>query len=208
MKRTVRKDRILNAVMDELHKGNNSFTMRDIAETAQVSIGLLYYHYADRDALLKEVHDLYMQKISELLHSIRSTTTPLCYEITHQLVHLILHRNNPPLGTIFLRCVEQYSSYTRESLQAIFDSFSIPLLPERLELETQFYIAMIKQGTTIVMSDTDISPEHILHLIIAKLLCPYGIAEERLDPCFVHASQILEEAEGEGRSFLTIDPAS
>ena len=96
-----------------LEKGYEAVTIRDITERADVGYATFFRHYHDKDELLKDVLDVVLTEIIDLLGSTRSAADPTT------------------IGVLLFRYVQQQSEVVRVLLM------SHTLLQRSIEIATQ-----------------------------------------------------------------------
>jgi DNA-binding transcriptional regulator YbjK len=137
-KRGTGRDALLTAAMQLIsERGLQGLTMRDVATVAEMSLGLTTYHFADRDALLRETLqrfvDTELERYERLLADLTKTHASV-EEILDALVagiHATFRRpgytvallevclagaRDPAMSTIATRCIDGYRRLTEQAL--------------------------------------------------------------------------------------------
>ena len=194
MRKKVGKDAILRIVFSELYKGNTDLNIREIASKAGVSVGLMYYHFKDLDAVYEEIHALYLHNVSQILKPLKSEVTVLCYEITHQLLHIELNQLHPKISQLFISCLDSYFVYLKEGLEGIFQEFEINLSEAQLLIEARFYEGMLIAISQVLLEAPEkYAPVDLVVLVFHRILSPYGVAALDLQKCKPEALEIVKD---------------
>ena len=195
MRKKVGKDAILRIVFSELYKGNTDLNIREIASKAGVSIGLMYYHFKDLDAVYEEIHALYLHNVSQMLKPLKSEVTFLCYEITHQLLHIELNQLHPKISQLFISCLDGYFVHLKEAVGNVFQEYDIRLSESQLLIESRFYEGMLIGISQALLEQPD-SYEAIdlVIMVFERILTPYGVSIHELERCKSHALAFVDDA--------------
>lgn len=137
-KRGTGRDALLAAAMQMIsERGLQGLTMRDVAAVAEMSLGLTTYHFADKDALLRETLrrfvDTELERYERLLADLTEAHASV-EEILDALVagiHATFRRpgytvallevclagaRDPAMSTIATRCIDGYRRLTEHAL--------------------------------------------------------------------------------------------
>lgn len=194
MRKKVGKEAILRIVFSELYNGNTDLNIREIASKAGVSIGLMYYHFKDLDAVYEEIHGLYLHNVSQILQPFKGKLPYLCYEITHQLLHIELNQLHPKISQLFISCLDSYFVYLKEALEGIFQEFDIHLSEAQLLIEARFYEGMLIAISQVLLEAPEkYEPVDLVVLVFHRLLSPYGVAALDLEKCKPEALEIVKD---------------
>ena len=122
-----------------LEKGYEAVTIRDITERADVGYATFFRHYHDKDELLKDVLDVVLTEIIDLLGSRQPAADPTT------------------IGTLLFRYVQQQSEVVRVLLM------SNALLQRSIEIATQ---NVVSEHT--ILPDSVVPLEIAAHHIVAS----------------------------------------
>ncbi len=195
MRRKIGKEAILRIVFSELYRGNTDLTIREIATKAGVSIGLMYYYFKDLDAVYEEIHALYLENVAAILRPLKADLSSLCYEMTHQLLHIELNQLHPKISQLFINCLDSYFVYLKDAVESVFQEFGIDISEDQLLLEARFY-----EGRLIGISQALLeNPEayealELVSLVFSRLLKPYGVSNDEIEKCKPKALDFVNNA--------------
>jgi AcrR family transcriptional regulator len=90
--RPVREKILAAAVQLFAEYGYHAATMRDIARVTGIQAASIYYHYANKQALLVEIMDTYMRQLNANLERIMQEQTPVLQRLREAIAnHIRLH---------------------------------------------------------------------------------------------------------------------
>ena len=195
MRKKIGKDAILRIVFSELYRGNTDLNIREIASKAGVSIGLMYYHFKDLDAVYEEIHALYLQNVSEILRPLKDRQTTLCYEMTHQLLHIELNQLHPKISHLFINCLDNYFVYLKDAVESVLQQFEISLPEDQLLLESRFYEGRLIGISQALLDEPEaFEPIELVSFVFSRLLGPYGISTTEIEKCKSQAYDFVHSA--------------
>jgi AcrR family transcriptional regulator len=195
MRKKVGKEAILRIVFSELYKGNTDLNIREIASKAGVSIGLMYYHFKDLDAVYEEIHALYLHNVDQILQPFKGKLPVLCYEITHQLMYIELNQLHPKISQLFINRLDSYFVYLKHAVESIFQEFGLHLSAAQLQIEARFYAGMLRGISQVLLKDSEkYEPVELVILIFNRMLSPYGVSSDIIEKCKPEALEIVKDA--------------
>src|ERR1700686_3653066 len=122
--RSVREKILAAAVQLFAQYGYHAATMRDIASIAGIQAASIYYHYANKQALLVEIMDTYMQRLNMNLEKIlRDYSDPRqrLYEAIAN--HIRLHTNHKDEFFIIDTEIRALEDENRAAILALRDTY-------------------------------------------------------------------------------------
>ncbi len=195
MRKKIGKEAILRIVFSELYKGNTNLNIREIASKAGVSIGLMYYHFKDLDAVYEEIHALYLENVAQILRPLKAELSPLCYEMTHQLLHIELNQLHPKISHLFIDCLDSYFVYLKDAVELVFQEFNIHIPEDQLLLEARFYEGRLIGITQALLENPDAYEAlELVSLVFSRLLNPYGVPVDEIEKCKSKALTFVNNA--------------
>jgi AcrR family transcriptional regulator len=132
------RDRILAAAVQLFAEyGYHASTMRDIARITGIQAASIYYHYANKQALLVEIMDTHMRRLNETLEAILQQQSPVEDRLYEAIAnHIRLHTTFKPEFFIIDTEIRALEGENRAAILAQrdhYDSLLQKLLLEGIE---------------------------------------------------------------------------
>ncbi len=135
--RSVREKILAAAVQLFAEYGYHAATMRDIARVTGIQAASIYYHYANKQALLVEIMDTHMRHLNETLEQILQQRSPVSERLYEAIAnHIRLHTTYKPEFFIIdteIRALEGENRVAILALRDHYESLLQALLLEGIE---------------------------------------------------------------------------
>ncbi len=135
--RSVREKILAAAVQLFAEYGYHAATMRDIARVTGIQAASIYYHYANKQALLVEIMDTHMRHLNETLEQILQQRSPVSERLYEAIAnHIRLHTTYKPEFFIIdteIRALEGENRVAILALRDHYESLLQALLREGIE---------------------------------------------------------------------------
>lgn len=135
--RSVREKILAAAVQLFAEYGYHAATMRDIARVTGIQAASIYYHYANKQALLVEIMDTHMRHLNETLEQILQRRSPVVERLYEAIAnHIRLHTTYKPEFFIIdteIRALEGENRMAILALRDRYESLLQALLREGIE---------------------------------------------------------------------------
>jgi AcrR family transcriptional regulator len=157
-------ERVLGASMKLLEdKGFDAFTIQDVSQRADVSVGAIYARFGSKENLLREVHRHAMESLRpqhEAVGAVEETPTGAPREVVAQAVHMIadIFRGSEPLLRAFMH------------LGAVDDEISRRGSENSIDLARQFRATVLAHRDEITHPD----PEAAVDIAFRMAYCTFA----------------------------------
>lgn len=163
------KEIILNAAVDLFAEGNyDSISMRDVAQKANVLLGLVTYHFKSKEALFEAVASRYAGEATRIcLDELRRHKTPSLEQIIDAFIRPMLMRSQQPGWRKYMRVVVQVNQQERWAdlnaslfgamAEEFFGALQRAMPGTSKELLTRGYIYMVSVFLSIIQENSKLA---------------------------------------------------
>lgn len=148
-----RRQQILSCSLELfVHKGYHGTTVRDIANSSEMGVGLLFHYFPTKQAILEELLSMAQSGIASSLELMREPVSPIaCFEqITDQILQAF--RASPTAASIFMLANQALTSHwITEDIKELVPSLSSVEISAQLIQQGQLE-GSIRQGNPLSLS--------------------------------------------------------